>query len=271
MERIAERLRAWNITAEEMRETPGSWLVFGKRNEQPVVLKVIRQPGDEWRCGEVLQAFDGTGIVRAYDFIEGAALLEQLQPATLLNELVMNGRDDEATEFLAEVIKRMSQPRPLLEMFETVDIWGEAFARYLLSDDEQIPRDLVGQAQQMYDELFTSQKNVRLLHGDLQHYNVLFDDVRGWTAIDPKGIIGEIEYEIGASLRNPYECPELFTAPATITRRLRCYESKLRLNADRALRWSFAQAVLSAIWSVEDGFAVEAPTIRLAHTIRAML
>ena len=38
---------------------------------------------------------------------------------------------------------------------------------------------------------------------DLQHYNVLFDSDRGWLAIDPKGVIGEVEYEIGASLRNP--------------------------------------------------------------------
>jgi streptomycin 6-kinase len=37
------------------------------------------------------------------------------------------------------------------------------------------------------------------------------------------------------------------------------------------LRWSFAQAVLSAIWSVEDGCVVEAHSITLAQAMRALL
>jgi streptomycin 6-kinase len=44
---------------------------------------------------------------------------------------------------------------------------------------------------------------VRLLHGDLQHYNVLLDRKRGWLAIDPKGVVAEGEFELGAALRNP--------------------------------------------------------------------
>jgi streptomycin 6-kinase len=125
----------------------------------------------------------------------------------------------------------------------------------------------------MYAELCASQRDLRLLHGDLQHYSILFDKTRGWTATDPKGVVGEIEYEIGASLRNPYECPELFTAPEPIERRLRLYEARLKPDFNRMLRWSFAQAVLSAIWLVEDEFTVDArtPSIRLAGTIRAML
>lgn len=99
------------------------------------------------------------------------------------------------------------------------------------------------------------------------------DHHRGWLAIDPKGVVGEVEYEIGASLRNPYENPELFTSPQIVERRIKCYEAKLELDPERLLGWGFAQAVLSAIWSVEDGFAVDAssPSIMLAKAIRPML
>jgi streptomycin 6-kinase len=45
---------------------------------------------------------------------------------------------------------------------------------------------------------------------DVNH--ILFDIERRWIAVDPKGVIGEIEYEIGASLRNPYENPEIFAS-----------------------------------------------------------
>jgi len=157
--------------------------------------------------------------------------------------------------------------------FVSAQDWGNGFRRYLESGDRQIPARLVAQARQLYFDLCASQRSVRLLHGDLQHYNVLFDSDRGWLAIDPKGVIGEVEYEIGASLRNPNEKPELFASPEAVERRLRCFEAKLKLNYDRALAWGFAQAVLSAIWSVEDGFAVDAgnPSLRLANAIWPIL
>src|ERR1044072_8210017 len=272
-QRVEDRIRDWNLVVEDTLETQSSFVVFGRRGNQPVVLKVMRQPGDEWRCGEVLSAFNGKGIVRVYEYIEGAVLLERLNPGTQLASMALNGQDDEATEILAEVIQRMSHPREALESFVTVADWGRGFERHLASGDNQIPNSLVELGQHLYMELCASQRSNSLLHGDLHHYNVLYDYDRGWLAIDPKGVVGEVEYEIGASLRNPYENPELFTSPQIVERRLKCYGAKLGLDPERALRWGFAQAVLSAIWSVEDGFAVDAssPSIMLANAIRPML
>ncbi len=101
----------------------------------------------------------------------------------------------------------------------------------------------------------------------------LFDSTRGWLAIDPKGVVGEVEFEIGATLRNPFERPDLFVSAAIVERRLARLARRLNINLARALEWGFAQAVLSAIWSLEDGFTVEAdaPVLRLATAIRPML
>jgi streptomycin 6-kinase len=101
--------------------------------------------------------------------------------------------------------------------------------------------------------LCASQGRPCLLHGDLHHYNVIRDAKRGWLAIDPKGLVGELEYEVGAALRNPYERPGLLADPATIERRIRCFETELALDGNRILRWAFAQAVLAAAWDLEDG------------------
>lgn len=163
-ERVEERIRAWNLTVESTSETPSSILVFGKRVGLPIVLKVSRQPGDEWHSGAVLAAFEGKGIVRAAEFEAGAVLLERLQPATSLAAIALQGRDDEATEILADVMQRMSPRNEGREAFVTVQEWGLGFARYLASDDPQIPRALVEQAQCAYTELCASQQNVRLLH-----------------------------------------------------------------------------------------------------------
>lgn len=277
IERVEERVRDWNIDVQETQETQSSFVAFGTRGNLPVVLKVIRQPGDEWRCGEVLAAFAGRGVVRVHDYTEGAVLLERLSPGTSLASLALDGRDDEATEILAGVIHRMSGPieslGESLKQFGTVLDWGRAFQSYVTSGDTQIQPDLVERGKNIYLQLCATQRDTRLLHGDLHHYNVLFDNDRGWVAIDPKGVVGEIEYEIGASLRNPYESPELFASRETVERRLALYAEKLKLDSDRGLAWGFAQAVLSAIWSVDDGFAINSssPAIKLANIMLPLL
>ena len=272
-DRADELIYEWDVIQERSLETESSLMVFGTRGDQAVVLKVLRESGDVWRCGEVLEAFEGRGVVRCYERVDGAVLVERLIPGNSLAELALGGDDDKATEILAEVIQRMAHPRESVESLRTVANWGEAFDRYLESDDQQVSRSLVEQAGQMYTELCGSQKLTKVLHGDLHHYNILCDTERGWLAIDPKGVVGEIEYELGASLRNPYERPELFASVKTVARRLKRFEADLKVDSNRALRWAFAQSVLSAIWSVEDGWAVgdSNPALMLANTIRSML
>ena len=270
--RIEDRIRTWRVAVEDTLETESSFIAFGRRGSQPVVLKVLRHQGDEWHSGEILDAFEGRGVVRVYDYVEGAMLLERLSPGTSLAEMALNGRDEEATEILADVIQKMSPCRSVHQC-ATVQDWAKSFEQYAASGDDQIPKNLVGEGHRIYSHLCGSQSRRRLLHGDLHHYNVLWDSDRGWLAIDPKGVEGEIEYEIGAALRNPYEKPDLFASESTIERRLELFVSKLNLDFRRALAWGFAQAVLSAIWSVEDGFTVDPrnPSLMLAGAIRPML
>ena len=122
-------------------------------------------------------------------------------------------------------------------------------------------------------ELCSSQTSPRLLHGDLHAGNILLDSQRGWVAIDPKGVVGELAYEVGAAIRNPCETPDLFAAPATIVERVDCFARVLRLDRRRILGWAFAQAILSAIWELEDEGAIAAGAgwIALANAVRPML
>jgi streptomycin 6-kinase len=299
LDRIQQHAHEWSVTIEDTLETESSVIAFGARDvdrtgsrKQEVVLKVVKQPGDEWHSGEVLAAFNGHGFVHVYEHAPGAVLLQRLRPGNSLVDLSLHGRDEEATDILAGVIRQMSsvqssipsvalstsvrespEHRAPLQHCPTVHDWAKAFDRYRATGDAQVPLDLVRAGQRVYLELCASQRRPILLHGDLQHYNVLFDSDRGWLAIDPKGVFGDIEYEIGAALRNPFAQPELFLLPATIDRRLGQFTTRLNLNYERALAWGFAQAVLSAIWRVEDGFTVDAtnPAMRLAAVMQPML
>jgi streptomycin 6-kinase len=275
LNRIQKSARKWSVVVEDTFETESAGIAFGFREHQSVVLKVIKRLGDEWRSGEILEAFDGNGVARVYEHEPGAVLMERLRPGNWLVSLTLSGRDEEATDILAGVIRQMSghkSARPPLAC-ATVQDWGEGFERYVATGDVQIPVDLVEAGHRMHSSLCASQRWPKLLHGDLQHYNVLFDSSRGWLAIDPKGVIGEVEYEIGAVLRNPCERLDVILSRSTIERRLKQFTSKLHLDYERALAWGFAQAVLSAIWDIEDGFVVDAthPSLRLAAAIRPML
>jgi streptomycin 6-kinase len=213
-------------------------------------------------------------MVRALEHEPGAILLERLSPGRPLVTLSLAGSDDEATRILADVIARMNEAtRRVPANVPNAERLGLAFDRYLDSPNERIPRALVTAAREEFAALCASQGSQRLLHGDLQHYNVLYDDVRGWTAIDPKGVVAEIEYEIGASLRNPTEAPVLFTSSDVIERRVAICESSLPIDGVRVLRWAFAQAVLSLVWCVEDGvpFDTDHPHFDLARMIEAVL
>ena len=251
-ERIVYCARAWNVAIERTVATSTSVLVHGKRATRPVVLKVVNERGDEWRCGEIAAKFAGRGVVEVIEHTGGAALFERLDPGEPLAALTLAGRDDEATDILAMLLGRMAPGAPP-EGCATVELWGEAFARYLATQDASVPRELVEPAQRIYSILCETQREPALLHGDLHHYNVLSDRARGWCAIDPKGVIGELEFELGAALRNPIDRPDLFASLAIVERRLDQFGLVLGLDVGRARGWCFAQAVLAAIWNVEDG------------------
>lgn len=268
--RLRERLLTWRVSVERVVHTAGSAIAFGHRDRQPVVLKVVSLAGDERLSGQVLEAFAGRGVVRALEHADGALLLERLLPGT---PLIDDDIDDErATAIIADVIGRMSPGAPPAGV-PTVESWGEGFERFAGRDTAGIPGPLVEAAQRTYLELCASQAATRLLHGDLHHHNVLLDSQRGWLAIDPKGVVGELAYEAGAALRNPCERPELYAAPATIRKRVDCFARMLRLDATRILSWAFAQAVLAAIWEVEDEGVLTAGTgwIAFATVVRPML
>lgn len=74
-----------------------------------------------------------------------------------------------------------------------------------------------------------------------------------WIAIDPKGVIEEIEYEIGAFIRNP--CKELIAHPDVeriISKRCEIFANLLNLDKQRIKDWYYMQSVLASCWAEDD-------------------
>ncbi len=109
-----------------------------------------------------------------------------------------------------------------------------------------------------------------LLHGDLHHWNILSSQREPWLAVDPKGLIGEPEYETGAWLRNPF--PQILEQgdPVEITkRRVDQFAAELDFDRQRVLAWGVYQAVLAAWWSWEEGSGDWKHLVAIAELIAA--
>ena len=123
------------MTVESTCVTDSSLLAFGSRDGQSVVLKVLRNEGDEWRSGAILEAFDGRGMSRVYEHVGGGVLMERLQPGQSLADMALGGRDNEATAILADVIAKLC-PHASANAWPAVEDWAAGFDRY-----EKTPKD----------------------------------------------------------------------------------------------------------------------------------
>lgn len=254
---LEEYLSRWNLILEETPlQTSTSLIAKVKWNNQHYVLKIAQDKGDE-RTASVLNHYDGTGAVKLILSEDHASLLERAIPGISLSELIFKGKDEQATQILCEVIQKLHSNKMFSGTYSSLEDLGKGFQDYFKSGDKQIPSDLTKEAEFIYYTLVKTQGRPTLLHGDLHQGNILYDEQRGWLAIDPKGYVGETAYEVGAFLRNPLNDHDLYEDPNQLHRRLDIICENLGFNRDRVLAWAFSQTVLAGIWCVEDGKSPE--------------
>jgi streptomycin 6-kinase len=230
----------------------------------PVVLK-LGVPNPELVTEiEALKIFDGDGIARLLesDLDLGAFLIERLEPgATLLSV----EDDEEATTIAAGVMRNLWKPIAEDHLFPTAERWSLGLGRLRSTFDGgtgPFSAALVERAESLFAELLDSMGEPVLIHGDLHHENILRNsggassqnnEREPWLAIDPKGLVAEREYEVGALLRNPL--PQLLNTPdleRLTARRVALLSEELGFDRERIVGWGLSQAVLSGWWNFED-------------------
>lgn len=222
---------------------------------EPVVLKLGVPRAELAAEIEVLRLAAGQGTVRLLhaDAALGALVLERLLPGTPLTLLA---DDEEATAIAARLMRQFWRPAPLNAVLPTTIDWMEGFERlrsYFDGGTGPFSPRLIAHVEEIARELHASAAGPVVLHGDLHHYNILAAQRQPWLIIDPQGVVGEPSYEVGAFMRNPM--PEILDVPdltGLSARRAKIFAAVLGLDEQRILGWSFAQAVLSSWWSIED-------------------
>lgn len=216
-----------------------------------------------------LHYFGGTSAVNIFqsDPSAGKMLLEYIKPGTSLQSVK---DDDRATEIAAATMQSLWKNVEANHVFPSVRDWLGAFqslrARFQGSTGP-LCSHVFGLAEAVAAELLDSMGEPVLLHGDLHHDNIILARDRGWIVIDPKGVTGEREYEVGALLRNPDH--EIYTK--NFDRRIAILEAVLGFDRQRMIRWCFVQAVLSVVWSVNGGGNQWRPLMAWAESLSGLI
>ncbi|ETR75766.1 streptomycin 3''-kinase [Afipia sp. P52-10] len=237
-------LKRWALTPDgDPITTPRAGLLPVLRDGEPAMLKVSTEP-EEGFGARLLAWWGGDGAARVLALEDNALLLERATNGRALSHLVREGRDDEATRITCRVIERLHAPRPgpLPDLIPLTQWFRD------LTDAS--PDGLLGRAKQLAIGMLGQQTDIRPLHGDIHHDNILDFGERGWLVIDPKRLIGDRVFDY----LNVFGNPDLKSAadPTLFERRLATIAEVARLDRKRLLQWLLAWSGLSAIWCIND-------------------
>ena len=223
-----------------------------RHHGMPAMLKISQEP--EEQAGNLLMAWwDGEGAAPVLANDGEALLMERATSPVSLTQMVSCGEDDEATRILCAVAGRLHTPlaKPLpalvpLELrFEA--LWSAAATH----------RGVFEQCAKTARELLDAPRDIRVLHGDIHHGNVLDFGAKGWLAIDPKGLYGERGFDYANIFCNP-DCKSAL-APSCFARRIGIVTQASNIDRHRLLQWVLAWAGLSAAWMLEDNMELDTP------------
>ncbi|KRF02053.1 3'-kinase [Frateuria sp. Soil773] len=218
-------------------------------------LKPFDDVADELRGVHYLAWRDGVGAVRLLGVDGHRMLLEHAGGRMLSHDLDAHG-DDFATDVAAELLARLSTPsatpipaglQPLRERYAS--LFAQAKAGHGAGAENPYAH-----AAAIAERLLADPRDVRPLHGDLHHENIMHGP-RGWLAIDPKGVLGDPGYDAANLFYNPLERDDLCLDPARIARMAGTLARALGQDPRRLLDHAIAYGCLSAAWHAGDGNA----------------
>ncbi|HEX6130154.1 MAG TPA: aminoglycoside phosphotransferase family protein [Actinomycetota bacterium] len=255
-ELIAELVARWDLSLGD--PLPGGAIGYTvaavRGGSDPVVLKVTYPDG--WFPEEVaaLLAWDGRGAVELIDHDpRGATLLERAVPGT---SLLDDAYEQRAMMLAAAVLERLwiHDPGGVTTVEQEAGRWADTLVERNDWHGRPVAPGLVDEAVGVLRELVPSQREARLLHGDLHLGNVLSAARERWLAIDPKPLVGEREFDVTALVRDKQ--PELLEdrdAPARLQRRFDRLSDRLGCDRGRLRGWSIAVMVDYAVGCFEEG------------------
>ncbi|MRG85779.1 aminoglycoside phosphotransferase family protein [Salinibacillus xinjiangensis] len=242
----------WSLKLQEPYSLSVNYVAPAVRNDGKEVVVKICIPGEGFLDElEALRLYKGKGMVRLIDFDQnyGILLLEKLSPGITLAKKI--DCDEEACQIAAKVMQKLSTPAPAHTRIPTTKIREENLRNIIKRHPDglgPISKKELKKALHIFTYLNETMQKPMLLHGDFHHYNILASGEEEWTAIDPKGLIGEVEYDLIQFMLN--KLPD-YGMKQLIAKRVEIFTNELNLNKERLLLWGYCHTVLATAWTVD--------------------
>ena len=224
-----------------------------RRNDGELAVLKIAPPYPDLeylREAEFLRVRNGRGAVRLLeqDVERHAILIERAVPGENLAEIFADSKP-EAIAPAITVLHKHLEARPAVIHVKTVDEWFDGLRRF---PGTQFPDDYAKKALTIYERL-SSAGSSYYLHGDFHPANVVNATREPYLAIDPKGVIGHVGYDIAVFLNNYYWWQE--TDPdiqPKLDNAVLQFSLAFDMDPLQIRQWAFAQMVLGAWWSFDE-------------------
>lgn len=177
-----------------------------------------------------------------------AFLMEHIIPGLSLKSQMKTLKDDQATIIICKAILDLQTQQHSNTHFKHLS----ELAKSLTVLDKIYDKKLLDHAKSLFHDLTIDRSQDIILHGDLHHENIISSG-NDWKVIDPHGYRGDPAAEVGAMIRNPWDCfPTEHSLSKTIQRRLDIMSAQLPFDPQKIKAWAFCMTVLSAAWTVEN-------------------
>ena len=241
-------------------DTKSSFVYRVERYDAPVAIVKILKPGgmNELPGMAFLEWRKGSGAVRLIDRHLHACLIEDAGDQ-LLRDYHRQVGDEKATDIVLDVLGKLHSTSPDAPPAELVPLRQHFSSLFDKAQHQADPAlaEILRWAAALADDLLDRQTDIRPLHGDLHHDNII-GGPRGWLAIDPQGLIGDPAYDVANVFGNPLGGASDILNPSRIKTLARRFSAQIGCSETKILRYAAAHAGLSICWSLDDGGSADA-------------
>jgi streptomycin 6-kinase len=253
---IAELERQWNIRVGD--PFPGIEYNFvaeaANDNGRPLVIKIAPpfETVEIYSEAKFLRLSGGNGVVNliAEDRERKAILIERALPGKALHE-AFESSPIECLKPAIDLLESIVQPPPD-DMTDVVrlDTWFNNFRRH---KETSFSRDKAERAFEIYERLSKQSDKRFYIHGDYHPGNIVTARREPFLAIDPKGIVGHVGYDIAVFLINLERWQRgKIGAYDLLQHAVRRFATAFDMTELEVREWVFAHMVIGAWWNFED-------------------
>lgn len=258
-------LSRWGLIPDgEAFETHTSQLlpVVVVKDGQKAMLKLTDDDSERNGCA-LMVWWNGNGAAKVLAYDDGAILLDRATGRRSLAEMAWSGNDAQACRIICHAASRLHLPRnastpaltPLHHWFRD------------LAPAAKKHGGIMTRCAEVANVLLSSPQNEVVLHGDLHHGNILDFGIKGWLAIDPKGLVGERGFDYANIFTNPdlaNPTRPVGIEPEIFLQRVNIVSEAAGIERQRLLMWIIAWCGLSSAWFLQEGDCAAIP-LRIAE------